>query len=244
MFSVVMPYYRRASQFFVTMQSFAALYRPSDYEIILVVDSKNTDADRQELREVIAEFTGINFTVIQEENSGHNPAPMFNAGVRVAKGGHIVITNPECSHETDVLKGLKEELEKDRGAYVVCACKSIKNGKFHRWFQHSKEWNRLFHFCSAMHRDTFDSLGGFDERFGGGIGYDDDDFRDRILAAGIRVVVCDDLVVCHQEHNKNRPSNYKKLHERNRHLWLNGREHLLRRAIGMVWPNGQVRLRS
>lgn len=50
------------------------------------------------------------------------------------------------------------------------------------WYTHSKLKNSCFNFLSACSRNTYYELGGFNEEFVNGTGYDDTDFKDRILA--------------------------------------------------------------
>lgn len=247
MFSILMPYWRRAEQLHNTLVSFVHQYwgKHNLYEVVLIEDSKNwqNPEEHEKLLSLMDKFSKeIIFRYVRSHYSGWNPAPLYNLGATISRGQFLVITNPECFHIKNVLGGLSDEFHLDKDGYVVCGAQSWKgcskgietveefNGTFHRWFQHSKHWNRLFHFCSAMSKETYDFIGGFDERFGEGYGYEDDDFRDRIVEAGIKIIMKDDLVVVHQEHEKIHPPEYHILHKRNRALWLNGRPGRLERA--------------
>ena len=68
------------------------------------------------------------------------------------------------------------------------------------WFNHSKYNPKYYHFCSALTRENMNKLGGFDERYANGIGFDDDDLVNRIKRLKLEMVICDELSVIHQWH--------------------------------------------
>ena len=58
---------------------------------------------------------------------------------------------------------------------------------------------RLDGFAIAVRRSTFDGAGGFDEGYGIG-GFADEDFCQRITAAGYKLLICDEAFVHHEGH--------------------------------------------
>jgi len=88
-------------------------------------------------------------------------------------------------------------------AYIVCACEHV-NEDFKRikWYQHSVENPRKFHFCSAISRSQYLDIHGFDERFSDGIAYDDAAFLKNIKRNNIKIIERDDAIVLHQAHDK------------------------------------------
>ena len=54
----------------------------------------------------------------------------------------------------------------------------------------------LAFFCVALRREVLDRIGPLDERFGAGM-FEDDDYAQRLRAAGLRLVVAEDLLVHH-----------------------------------------------
>ena len=237
-YSIIMPYYRRKIQLFNTIASLRDHYNSRfDWELIIVEDIKNAadEAAHASLFETL-EYIPSHFRIkhiIAGELNWSNPAPLFNAGVQVSEGKNLVITNPECFHINNILGGLDREFELNPDVYVVCACESA--GDFtkwtlgltdfkwdhHMWYQHSKHRNELYHFCSSISRENYDHIGGFDDEFALGIGYDDNDFRDSIITAGIKVITRDDLLVIHQKHSKHstRTADYRKRLKRNKELY-------------------------
>lgn len=57
------------------------------------------------------------------------------------------------------------------------------------WYNHSEYRHCAYHFCSAITKKNIDELGGFDERYGQGYGYDDNELLMRIRRKGIAVSI-------------------------------------------------------
>ena len=237
-YSILMPYHKRAGHLHNTFISFIHHYRErNDYEVIIVEDIKNTNdySEHSVLLKEIELFSkeGIVIVYLFAGNiDSWNPSSLFNEAAKRANGKYLIITNPECFHKTDILVGLDEEFKKDSGVYVVCACESVKNCKMfidnfhkfdgihHRWYQHSIHRNEMYHFCTAISKKNWEKIGGFDERFSLGVGYDDNDFRDGVIAAKIPIVLRDDLHTIHQWHGKTHcPDNHQHLLRNNEKLY-------------------------
>lgn len=75
------------------------------------------------------------------------------------------------------------------------------NNTFGSWYTHSKIKDDCFNFLSACTRDTYFNLSGFNETFVKGTGYDDTDFRDRLLEyVDTKVFWYDGCVAIHIDH--------------------------------------------
>jgi GT2 family glycosyltransferase len=202
-----MPYHDRIEQFWNTLVSLQHWYScRDDWEVIVIIDG----ADQQ-----IDVPVGIQHRVITQRvvRQDVNPAPLFNLAAKIATGEYFVITNPECYHAADVLKWMDRAFSIDPMGYAVAACDHVEHvgridsyrdslGTFLEHYQHGWNRNVLYHFCSALHRDQYARLGGFDERFGSGYACEDDDFRDRVVCAGIKWFINNDAKVLHQKHGK------------------------------------------
>lgn len=68
------------------------------------------------------------------------------------------------------------------------------------WYLHSQHRPSALNFCSAIRKDKFVSLGGFDQRFRSGTGFDDNEFRDRLLSSGAQIKYFDDFYALHLNH--------------------------------------------
>jgi glycosyltransferase involved in cell wall biosynthesis len=227
-YSVILPYYDRAEQLKNTLESFDLYYSGrADFEVVIVRDSKCDFAMNRELDDIVEPFD-FQIIVIDccVDRPCFNPATAFNQGVEIARGEYIILTSPECSHKADILAGFDEEFAARPFSYVICSCWAVDRKKKRRtgeetgtWYQHSEHRNKQYHFCSCLSKSLFLSVGGFDERFTDGYGYDDDAFRDRVRMKGVFFKNSDDLMVFHQYHDKVKPANWKALLDRNRKLY-------------------------
>lgn len=236
-YSFVIPYYNRIPQFTKTLDSFQKLYiHRTDWEVVVIEDAKNLhNLDmHKDLMWAIQNRPYRIFCIPGENLRGGAAGPSHNKGARVASGEYIILTNPEIFHQTDVLKGLDEEFSKNPNVYVVCACKSLRqDGSFEQWYQHSLYRNENFHFCNALHKKTFELVGGITEDYAKGYCFEDNDFRDKLFYKGVEFVVRDDLLTAHQWHEVIKPSNHEEGWDRNKVLWERNRE--MYRIEGLGW---------
>ena len=90
------------------------------------------------------------------------------------------------------------------------------------WYCHSVYNPCAFHFCAAMTAQDLKALGGFDQRYAGGLAYEDVEILRRIRGRGMSVNIIDQPFVVHQAHE---PTDYKgkqKYFQRNQHLYHTG----------------------
>ena len=235
-YSLVMPYIDRLEVFKRTCESLLFHYADrKDFEIILVEDSKNDDDIVDVLCDYADKLTIVHVPCV---NPGFNPSPLINAGVERATGKYIILTNPECLHLTDILSVLDEEFKKGDDAYIVCACQSVLDCnepfenpetfqfKHQMWYQHTEHRDVRYHFCTAISKKNYQTIGGFDERYADGIDYDDDAFLRSVNQSHLKVIPRDDALVLHQEHRAirhmlPRPT-LRRLHQKNKRLFEGG----------------------
>ena len=101
--------------------------------------------------------------------------------------------------------GTQYEDKEDKNKYVICSCRAVKPENeflvFDRWYQHSEHCNRMLHFCTAITKENYLKLNGFDEEYSKGIAYEDDDFREKILVSDLKIILRDDLLITHMYHD-------------------------------------------
>jgi glycosyltransferase involved in cell wall biosynthesis len=74
------------------------------------------------------------------------------------------------------------------------------NNNYGSWYTHSVHRDSGLNFFTAITRNRFYELSGFDERFRGGTGFDDDEFRDRLYESGVEFKYVDDVLGIHVDH--------------------------------------------
>lgn len=212
-YSILMPYYKRSLQLHSTLKSFSHFYKDrEDFEIILIVDNKNTSQDLEQLDAVLELFKDLNINKINGTNEdSYSPAANYNIGAMTAIGKFLILTNPEAMHTIDILSGLDTEFDKSINSYIVCSCMSVGvkyipierlGNVAGKWYQHSNYRNTGCHFCSVISIDNYWKVGGFSNEFSPGIGFDDDDFRNKVQSTNIPFVYRDDLIALHLNHDK------------------------------------------
>ena len=217
-YTFIIPYIDRYIQFKNTLISYWHWYMDRiDWEVIIIKDSKCKEDNN--FQDLISHWIirGMRIKMVEslKSNNTYNPSALYNQGVKNASGEYVVLTSPEIFHEVDILTGFDNEFENMPDSYLICACQnrlsprhfidvkvhSDLRGRLDKWYQHSIYRPSLYHFCSAIKKDIYESIGGFDKRFMDGYCFDDDDFRDTIQAANIKIIQLDDLLTYHQEHN-------------------------------------------
>lgn len=209
-YSVLIPFYNREKEFRLAISSYAHWYGERfDYEILLGVDVKNLD--RRGLFEIVDENPKIKFRIFETgSHSCYVPGPAFNYLAGKASGNILLLTNPETVHLTNVLGGIPDSID---GQYFVFSCEagyvddfSLRHPnikyRHYMWYQHGTHNNRLLHFCSAISKKQYLDIGGFDEAYSVGIGYDDNDFLQKVVSGGICPVAVDSEVALHIEHDR------------------------------------------
>jgi len=244
MISVVTAYYNRKKLFTRTLNSMLPYHGKIDFEVI-VVDDGSDESER--LEDLQADFPFLRVIRLEKQNKWYkNPCIPFNIGFSEIKGDKVIIQNPECYHFGSILEYVATHLKEND--YLSFGCFSLD--KLHTddevlfydrnniqqlifnnnrsfvtdgdlgWYNHSVIRPEAFHFCSAlMANDLFD-LGGFDERYAKGVGYDDDELIWRIRNKKMNIKFIDDQIVLHQNHyiepdnvveaNKKRFESYKR----------------------------------
>jgi glycosyltransferase involved in cell wall biosynthesis len=224
--SIVTAYYNRKELFYRTLKSIQKS-KFKDFELIAVDDGSLPE---HRLEEYLSEFPFLKIIRIEPEDKWYvNPCIPFNIGIRTAVGSIIILQNPECLHVHDVLtyvdeniqdndyltmstfsmnnentQKLDEYIENDTIMQFINTLPphiaTVSSEEYVGWYNHSKYRPVYFHFCAAMTRKNIEKLNGFDERFAEGIGFDDNDFIQRIDRLGLNKKIVDDITVIHQNH--------------------------------------------
>lgn len=217
MISIVMGYRKRPDVFNKTLESYKYFYKDLKYEIV-VIDDTPDDNECQ----TILENSGLEFkykAINRADHKFRNPGVVYNQAVELATYPIIHITNPENIHIGPILTHALDYIKKDN--YIVYGCRTLlgspnnieeflvnpdsltdfqdgSNG----WYQHTDRSNRLLHFASVMYKDLFLSIGGFSSSYENGVGFEDNDFVENVLANNIPILAFNDPYVGHQRHDR------------------------------------------
>jgi glycosyltransferase involved in cell wall biosynthesis len=74
------------------------------------------------------------------------------------------------------------------------------NNKFGSWYTHSNYRPSGLNFFTAITREKIFQMSGFDERFRFGTGYDDDEFKERLIESGTNFIYYDNAIAIHINH--------------------------------------------
>jgi len=233
-YSFLFPYYQR-TEIRIALLSFQKFYNRSDFEVIIIEDLKNVNSEEHHtcLLKIIAEFREkMNIVHLQNDVVSYNASRSFNIGANYSNAEVLMISNPETYHKSDFLKVIDNE---DLSKYLICSCMLEKtdqdifafndlekfNFEFIEWYQHGQYNPSKFHWCSFIKRDLYLKIGGFDENYLKGLGYDDNDFIRNIQYNKIEVKHLDDLVSSHVLHKRQYQEDLKYLYQINQQYFLN-----------------------
>lgn len=201
MISVLMAYWNRPEATKTALAAMAAAYPALDMEIVIADDGSPIPL------ELDREYPwSVRVVRLAAKKEAKNPCVPFNEAARVAVGDVLVITNPEILHKHPVLPAMLKSLQKlGPKGYVLAATWCPDENKWHchsgipainlHGIQHPE--GSGLHFCAMLHRSLWDEIGGFDEAYRDGAGYDDNDLAMKLGKAGAQFLIRDDLVVVH-----------------------------------------------
>lgn len=194
MISLILPYWNRQEAANKAFELLERCYSSMlDLEIVVVDDGNKIP--------FVVPETSLNVKVVRlpEKPLPTPQSKAWNAGVKAASGEIVVLSCIEVLHDKPILQRLVSRL-KDRKDYAMAAawCPEMNE-----WHCHSTANTELIpkgsgpSFCAAIHKDFFDEVGGFDEIYHEGAGYEDKDFLWKLHNAGANFIMCDDLIVTH-----------------------------------------------
>lgn len=192
--SVVMTAYNRANLLALTLKSIRE-QQFKDYEIIVVQDydgeEKNSLGNPAEgATEKVCGFFNVEKYIKRtraSKSSFSNPAIPNNIGLKAAEGDVVILQNAECRHvSNEVINALYHNVRATDGA-VFAAVRSLDMpGRPSMWYTHPQERIKPYFFCGALYNNDVLKLRGFDEDYTE-VGYDDDDFGDRLQFSQIPI---------------------------------------------------------
>jgi hypothetical protein len=198
-----MPYFERMARLKNTLKSFKTDgYFESDYPYKVQVSVCDDGSMEERVRHERFDGIPLILTELPLKTGWLNPCVPINRAVRATDSPLILLQSPETYHPMPVLEKMASLLD----AYnkvVLCPTK-VDGQKGWRWYAHPVHRPVKYWFCQLMSRDFFEEIGGFDELYRWGQGFDDDAFADSIEKHGGTFIWADE---CHVVHVKV-PRNY------------------------------------
>lgn len=195
MISLILPYWDRQEAADKALALLAEQYVGLDIEVVIVDDGNRVP--------FLVPALPLEITVVRlpAKSEPKSPCTPWNAGVKAARGDIIILSCIEVLHTTPVIQAMVEQLRAaGQMGYVLAAAWCPDDGI---WHCHSSVKvptcpdGSGIGFCSALHKDLYQAVGGFDEKYRDGAGYEDRDFIWRLHKAGAKFITRDDLVVVH-----------------------------------------------
>jgi len=217
--SIVSAYHNRKEFFIKTLDSISKT-KHKDFEFIVVDDCSD---EEHRLEDILEKYSFLKLIRLEKKDRWYvNPCIPFNVGFSKASGDIIMLQNPECYHTSDIISYTVKNLKEND--YFSFGCFSLDENKTKKfllndfenyetflvdrpvngtssdgWFNHSEYRHVGYHFTSAIYKEKLINLGGFDEKFANGIGYDDDEFLRRVKKV-CNFKIIDNPFVFHQWH--------------------------------------------
>lgn len=195
MISLILPYWNRQAAADEAMELLYKNYWDTDLEIVVVDDGSETPFK--------APDSGLNIKVVRlpTKVGPKCPATVWNAGVDASSGDLVALSCIEILHVLPVLERMAERVtQAGPDGYVLASAWCPEQRK---WHCHSSVAvpdcppGTGIAFLGMMHRELWDRAGGFGEEYRDGAGYEDRDFIHRMVNAGARFIIADDLMVIH-----------------------------------------------
>ena len=188
--SLLLPYYERQEAANKALESLKQ-YHGLDLEIIVVDDGSRVPF-------AAPEGMAVKVITLPQKNEPKSPVFPWNVAAKAATGDVLVLSCIEVIHDRPILEELTRNVGPDDYIAAAAWCPEENN-----WHTHSTvsvpdcpEGSGIA-FCAALRPELFWRVGGFDEDYREGAGYEDRDFLRRLGVHGAKFHIRDELVVTH-----------------------------------------------
>ena len=196
MISLILPYWDRQVAADRALRLIADHYAHLALEVVVVDDGNRVPFVAPDLP------LNLRGVTLPKKDAPTPQSRAWNAGVAAASGNVIALSCVEILHRWPVLNEMTWELGRlGRDGYVLAAAFCPERREWH-CRSDIQQWpgfpaGAAGCYLGMLHRELFERVGGFDEDYMAGAGYEDRDFFSRLQKAGARWKVRDDLIVIH-----------------------------------------------
>lgn len=234
--SIIMTYFERIAQLINTLNTIEETKYPKELIEVICYDDRsvvepciiNTSKYSYSIKIIYGEF--------ERDESIINSTYSYNNAFKYINGEYLIIQNSECMHIGDIITYAIENIKRNNVISFPCWAtanedisqeifsnrnnvtnlKTIVDTKwellsdypneFKGWYNEKFLRPECLHFCNAMHIETFKKIGLFDRKFEKLLGFDDNNYAQRIMFnENIDIVIPEHnyrLFVVHQFHGK------------------------------------------
>ena len=240
---IVMTYYNRITQLINTLDTIQESKYPKELiEVICIDDRSDIEPCIINLTKYSYKIK-IVYSNFERDNNIINPSYAYNNAFKYINSEYVIIQNAECMHIGDIISHAVSNLTKNNYISYPCWATpneditkelfdnrhnynnivSITNRNFNEFLDYPLELKRWYnekyvrpeclHFCNAIHIDVLKRIGLFDTQFSRLLGFDDNNYAQRIMFnSNLDIIIPDHnykLFVVHQYHGKyNTPRPY------------------------------------
>lgn len=202
--SVIILHYNRRELLLTSLRSIDYI---DDMEVIIIDDGSDISIDDIPYLE---EFRGVDIKVFsfkKEEKKWLFPAIPINKAVSMVTGDVILFQGAEIYHKHNIIDHLINNIEKNKylvyGTFALnrdVPCETSIDSSKGVWYQHSIHSPRNLNFCVGIMTEDMLDIGGFNEAYGVGTNWGDNDFLWRVNKKGMNIVPVDYPYVYHMWH--------------------------------------------
>ena len=201
--SIVIPYYNRKALLLNVLKSIEYHSKWHAVEIIIVDDGSNDE------NKVDFDFIDYKLIRLERSSSWQGPCIAYNIGFKAVTGDIIMINSSEVVHNGNIIDYVYKNMKPDKyiafSTYMMRETDTLDRISYDNfWGVHSTVGN-FIPYCGVIAKEKMEILGGYDERFAKGIGFDDYDFTHRVKNLGIERICVDNPYALHQWH---KPTDY------------------------------------
>jgi hypothetical protein len=214
MLSLIYPICDRTALFATTLQTLTVQTLPPDEFEVLVVDDGGTDPDLLlllstavshglRIRYFRIDIHKVPFPLYQFEGRFNDPGPALNVALRRAEGDRVVISHPEIYH--CYRSNLDQMASWPLGPKDALICDvydpSMADDPILKGMIGGGPGQRPLHFLGVYPKEFFCAIGGYEEEFVKGWGYQDTELVSRWQKSGGRFLFSGDRILgIHQPH--------------------------------------------